>query len=41
MAAQDRLEISGGPPGRMAQLFETDFARYERIVREANIKAEE
>jgi tripartite-type tricarboxylate transporter receptor subunit TctC len=41
IAVQNGLEIVGGPPSQMAQLFESDFARYERVVRDANIKAEE
>jgi tripartite-type tricarboxylate transporter receptor subunit TctC len=38
---QTGLEVVGGPPNKMSELFESDFRRYERVVREANIKAEE
>ena len=41
LGVQLGLEIVGGPPDRMAQIFEADFARFQRVVREAGIKADE
>ena len=41
LAMQNGLEIIGGPPAQMAKLFESDFARYGRVARDAKIKAED
>jgi tripartite-type tricarboxylate transporter receptor subunit TctC len=38
LAVKTGLEIVGGPSDEMARLFDSDFARYERVVREAKIE---
>jgi tripartite-type tricarboxylate transporter receptor subunit TctC len=41
LALQQKLEIVGGPPSVMAQVFEGDFTRFRQVVQEAGIQATE
>lgn len=38
--AEQHYDVLGGPPERLAQTVQADIARYDKVIRSANIKAE-